>query len=71
MKTRSLHMQANNGVSTNMGIQFNSNILLNKCINTISNEIAREFQRQSIVTVTITLNSEFLINNENRLASDE
>ena len=31
----------------------------------------REFQRQSIVTVTITLNSEFLINNENRLASDE
>jgi hypothetical protein len=26
---------------------------------------------ESIVTVTITLNSEFLINNENRLASDE
>jgi hypothetical protein len=40
MKTLSLHMQANNGVSTNMGIQFNSNILLTKCINTISNEIA-------------------------------
>jgi hypothetical protein len=31
-----------NGVSTNMGIQFNSNILLNKCINTISNEIAHQ-----------------------------
>jgi hypothetical protein len=40
MKTLSLHMQTNNGVSTNMGIQFNLNILLNKCINTISNEIA-------------------------------
>jgi hypothetical protein len=37
-------MQANNEVSTNMGIQFNSNILLNKCIpvNTISNEIAHQ-----------------------------
>jgi hypothetical protein len=35
-------MQANNGVSTNMGIQFNSNILLNKGINTISNEIAHQ-----------------------------
>ena len=42
MKTLSLHMQANNGVSTNMGIQFNSNMLLNKCINTISNEIAHQ-----------------------------
>ena len=35
----------------------------------------REIQRQSIVTVTmsywITLNSEFLINNENYLASNE
>jgi hypothetical protein len=37
--------------------------------------LIRVIQRQSIVTVTIsdyiTLNSEFLINNENCLASDE
>ena len=31
----------------------------------------REFQRQSIVTVTITLNPEGFFNNESRLASDE
>jgi N-acetylmuramoyl-L-alanine amidase CwlA len=62
MKTLSLHMQANNGVSTNMGIVYVAPVQnkagIHFMVNLSDHEVQcmpiREFQRQSIVTVTIS-----------------